>query len=163
VLASVEIMTDTTSTVSPTSRPGEGDAAFAAPLPLQAPSAKRPVSIPAVIALVLAAVTAIGFMSVKVLVVALDATFNATTLGIATVFGVLGLLSIILIAATIVLGHLALRKSTVHYRGRILAAVALGVGYLFLALYLNRIIVSVIAIAVAPSSGTFLQDNYYWL
>ncbi len=127
------------------------------------PAERRPISSLAVVSLILAAVTAFCFMSVKILVVALSASYTSTSNGVATAFGVLGLLSIVLIIPTIVLGHLALRKSTSHFRARVLAAVALGAGYLFFALYVNRLIVSLIAVITSPHGGTFVQDNYYWL
>ena len=131
--------------------------------PVVAAPPKAPVSVMAVISLALIVLTSIGYMTAKTLVPVFDGKqFQNQVDTIALVFGILGLLSVVPIAAGIVLGHLGARASRHGKRGRALGVAGLSVGYLLLALYFNRIIVSIIALVVFPHVGGFLQNNFYW-
>ena len=137
-------------------------------LAVQAPPAsprppKAPVSALSIVAFIVVAATAFGYMSAKTLVPVFDGeSFAKQVDTIATVFGVLGFLSIVPIAAGIVLGHLGVRKSQLGKRGRALGVAALAGGYLLLALYFNRILVSLIAVLTFPHGAGFLQNNFFW-
>jgi hypothetical protein len=124
---------------------------------------KAPVSVLAIVSFALAALTCFAYLTVKTLVPIFDApTFDKQVDGIAVVFGILGLLSIVPIAAIIVLGHLGIRRSTAGRRGRALGVAALAVGYLLLALYFNRLIVAAIAVVSFPHGTSFLENNFFW-
>lgn len=140
------------------------DVAAPPPPPFVPPVPPRtPVAVLAVVSFVLAVLTAILYMTAKTLVPVFDGqAFEKQVDTIATVFGILGFLSIVLIAAAVLLGHLGVRKSTRGRRGRVLGFVGLGIGYLLLALYFNRLIVAGLALATFPHGGNFLQDNFYW-
>jgi hypothetical protein len=117
----------------------------------------------AIVSFILSVLTAVFYMTAKTLVPVFDGqSFDRQVDIIATVFGIFGLLSILLIAAAIVLGHLGVRKSTRGRRGRALGFVSLGIGYLLFALYCNRLIIAAIAVATFPHGGNFLQNNFYW-
>ncbi|HEX4444475.1 MAG TPA: hypothetical protein VHZ81_12950 [Galbitalea sp.] len=131
--------------------------------PVVAGPPKPPISVMAVISLALIVLTSIGYMTAKTLVPVFDnPSFEKQVNTIADVFGVLGFLSIVPIAASIVLGHLAARATSGPRRGRALGIAGLSVGYLLLALYFNRIIVSIIAVAVFPHGADFLDNNFFW-
>ena len=120
-------------------------------------------SVVAIVAFILAALTAVLYMTAKTLVPVLDGqSFQKQVDTIGTVFGVFGLLSILPIAAVIVLAHLGVRKATRGRRARSLGYVSLGIGYLLLVLYCNRLIVAAIAVTTFPHGGNFLQNNFYW-
>jgi hypothetical protein len=134
-----------------------------AALIVPADPAKPPISVLSVIAFAVVALTSIGYMTTKTLVPIFDAqSFENQLDTIAVVFGVLGFLSIVPIAAGIVLGHLGIRASQSSKRGRALGIAGLSIGYLLLALYFNRIIISVIALITFPHGGNFLQNNFFW-
>jgi hypothetical protein len=125
--------------------------------------AKPSVSVLSIIALVVIVLTSVGYMTAKTLVPVFDGqSFEKQVDTIAVVFGVLGLLSIVPIAAGIVLGHLGVRTSQRGKRGRALGIAALSIGYLLLALYFNRLIVSAIAIISFPHDANFLENNFFW-
>jgi hypothetical protein len=116
-----------------------------------------------VIAFILIVLTAIGYMTAKTLVPIFDGeSFAKQVDTIATVFGVLGFLSIVPVAAGIVLGHLGARRSQLGKRGRALGIAAAAIGYLLLALYFNRIIVAIIALIEFPKGANFLENTFFW-
>ena len=97
--------------------------------------------------------------------IAVTTAYNSAegTQALATVFGVLGLLSIVLTVGVIVLGHLALRQTKNDVRrGRVLAGAALGVGYFHLLLWGNRVILAAIAAATLGDFTQFLPNVFYW-
>jgi hypothetical protein len=79
---------------------------------------------------------------------------------VGTVLGVFGVGSILPIAAGIVLGHLGARKR--HARGRVIAGVGLGIGYLNLALWFNRIVLATIEIVATHDPGSFFFWVFDW-
>ena len=102
-------------------------------------------------------------MTAKTLVPIFDApSLEKQVDTIAAVFGVFGFLSIVPIAAGIVLGHLGIRGAQGRKRGRALGIAALSMGYLLLALYFNRIIISAIAVITFPHGANFLENNFFW-
>jgi hypothetical protein len=124
---------------------------------------KAPVSVLSVVAFIIVALTAVGYMTAKTLVPVFDDTsFEKQVNTIAIVFGILGFLSIVPIGAGIVLGHLGVRKSQYGKRGRAIGIAAIAGGYLLLALYFNRIIVSFIAVLTFPHGAGFLENNFFW-
>ena len=129
--------------------------------PIVAP--REPVSILSIISFVVGVVTAVGYLSVKTIVPIFDQpTFDKQIDGIATVFAILGFLSLLPIAAAIVLGHLGVRAKSGPRRWRSLGVAGLAVGYLLLALYANRVIVAGIATVTFPHGGGFLENNFFW-
>ncbi len=152
-----------TVTDAPPPPPPPTPTAFVTPASVPPAQLSQPFSAVAIISFILAALTAVLYMTAKTLVPIFDGqSFQKQVDTIGTVFGVLGLLSIVLIAAVIVLGHLGVRKATRGRRGRALGFVALGIGYLLFALYCNRLIVAAIAAVTFPHGGNFLQNNFYW-
>jgi hypothetical protein len=129
--------------------------------PAPADPSKR-FSIFAILAFVLGAFLAVSFASVKIMAVSTATLPNLSVLG--TVMGVLGLASIIVIAATIVLGHLGLRGTKASAkRGNLLAIAGLTLGYFFLLLYFNRILVAIIATVSSDGNSDFLTNIYFWV
>ncbi len=136
-------------------------ATFAAPDPVL-PRARY--SAAAIVSFIIAVATVFGYLAEKTLLpIYQGPDFAHSWLAIATVFGTLSLASILPIAAIIVFGHASSRATARDRRGRVLAIAATTVGYVLLAMYINRIVVSLIAMATVSSAGTLIQNNFYWL
>jgi hypothetical protein len=82
------------------------------------------------------------------------------------VFGVLGLLTIIVALVAVVLGHVGLAGSKRTGKGRATAGIALALGYTQIVLWLFRIVVAIIATAGADAGSSafsaFLDNIFYW-
>ncbi len=136
------------------------DAATLTPPP--APIARPGVSILAIASLVVGAIIAFLHLTVRLLDAALGSDPTVYRGPFPVVMGILGLLSLIPIAAGIVLGHLALvRTRNGARRGRPIAWIGTVIGYALLVLYFNRIIVTIIA-TVVLKDGKFVQDFFWW-
>jgi hypothetical protein len=125
-------------------------------------SQKRPLSALSIVAFILAIVIAFCFMTVRIVAAAVSNVPPSSEDVLATVIGWLQLVSLIVIVGNVVIGHLALRKPTAHFRARLLGAIGLGIAYLFLALYFNRVIVALIATLTIKEGSDFVQNNFYW-
>ncbi len=131
---------------------------YQAEQPVRLDSGKGPLSGVTVTAFILAMLLVISFTSVKILSAAIPSQEI-----VATIFGWLGLVSIVVVAATIVLGHVGLMSTRLaRKRGRMLAISATTLGYFFLLLYFNRVVVAVIALVTLPG-GNFVQNFFYWV
>jgi hypothetical protein len=125
-------------------------------------SQKPPLSALSIVAFILAIVIAFCLMTIRIIAAALFNVPLRVEDVAATVFGWLQLVSLIVIVGNIVIGHLAVRKSSAHLRARLLGAIGLGVAYLFLALYFNRVIVALIAALTVKDGPNFIENNFYW-
>jgi hypothetical protein len=86
-----------------------------------------------------------------------------TSIAIANVLGVLGLLAIIPAVAVIVMGHLALRRRPDGTTpGRALAGLALGLGYIHVLMWGNRLVIAAIVASQTGGFGTFIADTFWW-
>jgi hypothetical protein len=154
-----------TATDVPTPPPAAPDISMPDVVASSAPQApaKAPVSVLAIISFALAVFTSVGYMTAKTLVPIFDGpSFERQVNAIAAVFGVLGIVSVVPIAISILLGHLGIHGGAGKRRGRALGIAGLSIGYLLLALYFNRIIVSVIAVISYPHGANFLENNFFW-
>jgi hypothetical protein len=89
-----------------------------------------------------------------------DGAVNDATI---TVFGYLGLATIVLVIVVVVLGHVGMAATRVgRKRGRALAGGGLTLGYAMVAFYLVTLALAAIA-SSQPHSGTFIQNMLYWV
>jgi hypothetical protein len=138
------------------------DAPTITPPATPAPAARAGVSIFAIISLVIGAVLAILHMTIRLLDAALGSDPGIYKGAFPLVMGILGLLSILPIAAGIVLGHLGLVQTrSGARRGRGVAWIGTVIGYALLVLWFNRIIVTIIA-TIVLKDGKFVQDFFWW-
>jgi hypothetical protein len=138
------------------------DAPTIAPQAAPAPAARPGVSIMAIVSLAVGAVIAFLHMTIRLLDAALGSDTSVYRSAFPLVMGILGLLSIIPIAAGIVLGHLGLVQTrSGARRGRAVAWIGTVTGYALLLLYFNRVIVTIIA-TVVLKDGKFVQDFFWW-
>jgi hypothetical protein len=157
VLAANRIMPMTASDTPSVPAPAAPGIAYPAPV-----DPSKRFSIFAILAFVLGAFLAVSFTSVKIMSVSTVTLPEPDVLD--NVMGVLGLASIVVIAATIVLGHLGLRGTKASARrGNMLAIAGLTLGYFFLLLYFNRIIVAIIASITPNGNSDFLTNIYFWV
>ena len=127
------------------------------------PAAPGRLSVLAVIGFILGCVSVLGLIIVKTLVPVFDGpSFRDQIELFATVFGILNLLAIVPTALTIVFGHIGLAGSSKGARGRKLAVASIVLGYVLLALYLNRVVVALLAVLTFPHAAGFVQNNFYW-
>ena len=116
----------------------------------------------------MAAVIAIGTCAALLFTTIVDGVYydDSSEQVVPMVLGMLGLATIVPVVASVVLGHVAL-SATRHgrTRGRATAGIAVGVGYVLLALYVVRI-VNAASVASQGYSGEvgelFLQNIFYW-
>jgi hypothetical protein len=133
------------------------------PLALTPPGSRPRVSVLSVVGFILGVLMMIDLLAVKTLVPIFDSrSFVHQIVVIANVFGVLNLLSLIPIGLGIVFGHVGVAETAKGRRGRALAVASLVLGYVLVALYVNRVLVSLIALSAFPGGGTFLQNNFFW-
>ncbi|HWH27000.1 MAG TPA: DUF4190 domain-containing protein [Pseudolysinimonas sp.] len=82
---------------------------------------------------------------------------------VASIFGVVGAMSVVVIAVPIVLGHLALGQTVRgRMRGRALAGVGLGAGYLLLVWWASRVLNAAIASFGAAYPPDFFPQMFWW-
>lgn len=131
-----------------------------------APAAPRRASAaPAMIAFALALLLTVLYLIVKVLATSLNYQELTDPLqAVVTTFGVLGLISLFPILLVIVLGHIGARAAgNPGRRGRILAGFALGIGYLQLLMWGNRLLVATIAAASLEDPQQFIPGIFWWV
>jgi hypothetical protein len=120
-------------------------------------------SVLALIGFIVACLSFLDLLTTKTLVPVFDSsTFRDEIDSIATVFGVLNLLAIVPIAVAVVFGHIGISATSKGKRGRWLGIASVVLGYALFLLYLNRIIVSLLAVLTFPHAAGFLQNNFYW-
>ena len=129
--------------------------------PVSAP--KGGVSIAAIISLLGAIVLLVLHMSVRLLVV-VSAQWN-TDFDWAFVLGLLGLLSVVPILSGIVFGHVGVfATKDGKKRGRVAAVAGVSIGYVLLVLYVNRLIVVLLAMSFGGGAwGLFTQYFLYYI
>jgi hypothetical protein len=83
---------------------------------------------------------------------------------VATVFGWLGIVTILPLAAAVVFAHIAWASPAQGPRGRGIAGVALGVAYLLVILYFCRLVIAILTIVPAFEyhSGTVAANFFWW-
>jgi hypothetical protein len=132
-----------------------------APYPSYAPVVTTSRSSSATVALVLAIVVTAVVMIGRTAAAAVsysDDDLTAQT----TVFGLLGILLIVPIALTIVFGHIGvLQTRNGPSRGRLVASVALGAGYLHVLFWANRLVDAVVA-SIGAGDITLVPQNVFW-
>lgn len=85
------------------------------------------------------------------------------TTTVATVLGVIGLLSIVPIVLNTALGHVGMAATKAGRKsGRALAVAGLTLGYVLLVLYGNRLIVVLVAMASQQTGWDQFVPNFYW-
>ena len=132
------------------------------PPPGFSPSVKAPLSVFALVALIVAAVLSVLHLVVRLLDAALGSSAEIYKSPLPLVLGILGLASLVVIAVIIALGHVGIAQTRPgRKRGRTIAVIATTIGYVLLVLYLNRIIVAIIA-TVTQKDGQFTQDIFWW-
>jgi hypothetical protein len=120
-------------------------------------------SVLSLIGFIVACASLLDLLTAKTLVPVLDGpTFRDQVGAIATALGILNLIEVVPIAVAVVFGHVGLSATSRGKRGRWLAIASLVLGYALLLLYLNRIIVSLIAVIAFPQNAGFIQNNFYW-
>ncbi|CAN5389600.1 hypothetical protein BH11ACT3_BH11ACT3_11530 [soil metagenome] len=83
--------------------------------------------------------------------------------GISDPLGVLGLLFIVPVVIAVVLGHVGLSHTADGARrGRLLAALTLGAGYLHVALWANRIVDAVVSTIAGGDPSQFIANVFLW-
>jgi hypothetical protein len=121
---------------------------------------KRPISVFALIAFILGVTLTVTLTMVKTVAVAVSSANDTEVLG--TIFGWLGLVSIVVVAATVILGHLGIRATRpAGKRGRALAVAGVTLGYLHLVLYFNRVLIAIIALFTVKDSS-FVWNIFGW-
>jgi hypothetical protein len=147
---------------------------YPAPYPGGAPASDFPPSsrggvgrVGALISLILSACVVLGLLVVRIFSAILSVggeklVAAATQDRIADVFGWMGIITIVPIAAAVVFGHLA--WSSPAPRGRGLAGAALGVAYLLVILYFCRLVIAIITIlpGFEYHSGTVASNFFWW-
>jgi hypothetical protein len=120
--------------------------------PVSATPPATSLSVPAVISLGIGAVLLFAHMTVKLIVSITLINGNSQVPLVVT--GILGLLSIVLIAIEIAAGHVALR-GLAHSgkRGRAIAIIGLTVGYVLFVLWANRVIAALIIVLYSLQHG----------
>jgi hypothetical protein len=108
-----------------------------------------------IFSVVLGALNLLGYFVIRV-ISAIPDSFDQLA-SVAPVLGILGFLTIIPIAASIVLGHLGLTATRTGRRGRATAGIGLGIGYTLLALYFIRLVASIEQIGQSD-----LASNFFW-
>jgi hypothetical protein len=137
--------------------------ALAPPVPptTVAPTARY--SVFALIGFIGACLVVLALLTSKTLVPVFDApTFRDQIDTIATVFGILNLIQIVPIAAVVVFGHVGLSATAKGKRARWAAIAAVVIGYVLVVLYLNRLVVSLLALITFPHAADFVQNSFYW-
>lgn len=133
-----------------------------APAAAPTPSARLPIAPLAWAALGIAALQTLILLIGRTIAAALSWSDDDTT-ELATGLGGLGLASVIVTIAIIVLGHLALASTRDGRRGgRAVAGVALGAGYFHLLLWGNRLVAAAIAAGAGGDPGLFLPNVFWW-
>lgn len=129
--------------------------------PVSTTPPKSPVAVTAWIAIVIVAVQTLMYFITKIVGGALANADIASD--VATVFGVLGILSLLPPVVAVVLAHIALVQTrTGAKRGRVIAAIALGVGYVHIGMWANRIIVAVIAALQMNDPAQIVPGIFWW-
>jgi hypothetical protein len=128
------------------------------------PPPRRPSATLAIIALVVAASLTLLYLIVKLVAVSINPDFDSdSTRAIASVLGVLGLLTILPALAVVVMGHLALRRRRDGATpGRALAGVALGLGYFHMLMWGNRVLLALVIATQSGDFSTFVADVFWW-
>ena len=145
----------------PAATPPPSTTAASAPLPVSATGPKAPVAVTAWIAFVIVVVQTVLYFITKIVGGAMTSADIASE--VATVFGVLGILSLLPPVVAVVLAHIALVQTrTGAKRGRVIAAIALGVGYLHIGMWANRIIVAVIAALQLNDPAQIVPGIFWW-
>ncbi|MBN9607585.1 MAG: hypothetical protein J0G30_13345 [Actinomycetales bacterium] len=114
-------------------------------------------------ALLLAVVLVVLYLGVRVASVAMSVNYVDDFDAPALVLGVLGLVAVLPVVAVIVLGHLGAAFSRRSHRGGVVSGMALGVGYVMLLMWGNRIVSAVIAAAGFGDPGHFVHDIFWWV
>ncbi len=83
--------------------------------------------------------------------------------GVATAFGVLGLLALVPVGVVIAFGHLGVRvRPDGSNAGRIVAAVGLGAGYVHLVAWFVRLVVAGTVAATSGDVSSFVSNIFWW-
>jgi hypothetical protein len=119
---------------------------------------------PAVVAATgLMAIQTAGFFAGRLLAVSLSYDFYVDSSDTVRVFGTLSFLSIVVIAGAIALGHRGMRAIPESERiTRHVTAIALGVAYLHLVLWVTRVIAAAMASAEAQSAAMLMPNVFWW-
>jgi hypothetical protein len=132
--------------------------------PAAAPAPVRSsVSVAAVLSLLFGIICSVILLTVRTIAASINEAvtqnkFDSNVLG--TVLGIFGVASIVLIVAMIVLGHVGARKRVT--RGRVIAGVGIGLGYLNLALWFNRIVLGIIEVVTTHDPTSFFYWVFVW-
>jgi hypothetical protein len=117
----------------------------------------------ALLGFVLGCVSVLDLIVDKTLVPILDGpTFADSIETVATGLGLLNLCAIVLIAASVVFAHVGYARTAAGVGARALAVAGLALGYTLLALYVSRVVVSIIALMMFAHYAPFVQNNFYW-
>ena len=94
---------------------------------------------------------------------AFDPSVESNADAAAFFLGVLGILAILPAAATVVFGHLGLRRRADGTTpGRTWAAVGLTLGYVMVIMWANRLLVAAIASATMGAADQFVPNVFWW-
>ena len=105
----------------------------------------------------------VAFISTRLLAVSFSSTLYTDTRSTEIVLGAISFMSIVVVAAALVLGHRALQAPDgASAAVRQVAPIVLGAAYLHLILWGTRIIAAAFAASSAGASGAFLANVFWW-